>query len=451
MQGTRLYTKAEVEEIRSKLKAGELKFSVSGFKCLFTKSKGYLIQRIHNKFLGLVYFPETDNFVYNYPHIDNIRAAEIASVQSAYFNTKFNGTNFRVCRVGDKLVYGTRGTVSPERFPVDVNTAILQGKDALAGVAPDVFKKFKTRYEPILKEGIAKGYVDDFGDMLIQKVAAESMSKFEQIFTDKTVVAVFSELTSRYNPICVNPEMDAGIYLGDVPDYKLTIFDVLVEDEDGYSFLPAEAVRQLPVEQDPQLSVADATPFTPETAAMFLAGTHEEGLMVKSPARYYKMKRTDVLEWERMMGTLSTVIDYSIAHTFDQEYQFTGEEILGGVFLNQATFEEITNSVWQEVSSHGITREQLVEFYISKGRSEDAANDILNHSVADGILEKVLLAVAPVLKSKGIPKEKLFAEIPKVIRFNREPTYFDEKKQKTRAYDWYSKLVGSVIGRCYLS
>jgi len=246
----RLYTQGELAEIKANLVAGRNKFNVGIYKCFFSGHNNYVIQRISNKFLGLAYVKEADSLFYNYPHLSNIKKSEISSISNASFSKKLNGTNIRIGRMGPELWHGTRGTLNPSKFLNDINTAIIQNKSGIIGVSPEVFTPFRLRYEPVLKSEIEKGLVDAYGNFVLKpEIVNHIKAVLAPVFESKSVVAVFGELISAFNPICVSPDLSAGIYIEDADhDYQYIVFDVLSQTDEGdVEFWDPMILDQLPL------------------------------------------------------------------------------------------------------------------------------------------------------------------------------------------------------------
>ena len=108
-----LYTDSELSDIKKNIESGTLKFKLAQYNLIFSKSGKYLIQRVQNKFLGLVYNTESKSFILNYPHISN--KSEKDQITEGYIEPKYNGTNYAYL-IDDKenFYFRTRGSVNPE-------------------------------------------------------------------------------------------------------------------------------------------------------------------------------------------------------------------------------------------------------------------------------------------------------------------------------------------------
>ena len=448
----RLYTESQLSDIRRHLLAGEKRFSMGAYRCYFADTpKEYTIQRIPNFALGLAYVPGEDAFALNYPHIDNVRKDALPAVSNAWIQEKTNGTNLGIVRAGRRVIHRTRGTLEPEKVINDINSAVLQGKNTIVGVQERVFERFRARYEPILSEGIERGYVDDFGNFNIGRVAKEASSAFGPSFDSMpSLMGVFMEACSKFNPICVNESVNVGIYL-DIPEpFMLVVFDVISREGDGsMTFWGADTLDQFVVNQK-NILVAKGSRLSLDLLDSGLRETREEGFVVKSPNGYWKFKRADVLAWERTVGHLPNILSYSVSHIFEQQFSFHESEILAGALKRPTLKEEVVAAAWSEAENNGVSRKQLLEFY-AKGRSAVGADAEarLDRMLEDMIARKLLLFAAPALRNKGVQKSELWRELPNYVAFEREPLYFDAKKGRQRAEGWYSRLVSGVIGRTY--
>jgi len=459
----RLYTSGELNDIKTKLENEEKKFNVGIYKYAFARKEGYLIQRIPNKAFGLAYIPATKSLIYNYPHLGNIKESEIPTITGASFSKKLNGTNIRWGRVGNELWYGTRGTLNPARFLNNVNAAIIQNKSGIIGVRPEVFRPFREQYEPILRAGVDKGLIDDYGNfVLIAQLIDNIRTSIAPIFEIQSIVACYGELVSKFNPICVDEGISSGIYIDDADhDYQYIVFDVLSRTDDGdMVFWDPLTLNQLPINKNPNVSIIESRPLSLDILSQFMTNTKEEGVVIKSPVLYTKWKKANILAWERLVSNLSNIVSYSVTHIFEQEFSFSSAEILSGKLKELSIIDEIRKAAYEEMGNHGVSQAELVNFYISKAArnksaneppmTQEAAETTIERSLNDQIVEKLLLMIAPALRDNGIDKSKLYIEIPKLFAFPRGvPTFYDEKRGKYRPYEWWGKLVSNVIGRSY--
>ncbi len=442
-----LYTKQQLDRIREQLRAGTLKFSFDGFKCIFNGDDEILIQRIPNFMDGLAYKKGTDEFVYNYPHLSNVMKEELVGITVAKVQPKTNGTNLCFSRLKDgSVVYRTRGSIEPDRFMNQINTAIIANQETVMGINPDVFKAFKERYKPILERGRRLGFIDEYGNIVMKEMVAELMPHAKSIFEEnKTVVAIFGELISPYNPISIDAELRYGMYLGMDANFRYVVFDILEEDSGG-------AIRFVDPGEQKRI-VGRTTDYMKVSETENLAGLQnmldryvsEEGAIIKGE-RYLKFKRDDVLEWERLMGRLSSVLYFSVDHVFQQGLGFTAKEIFDEkLLLRKEAIDGITNQAWQEIANNGVSRSDLVAFYATMKKPES----VIDHTLKSAIYNNIFLLVAPELQEKGVVKARLYLEIPKYVYFDREPLVFHEKRQKYISADWYGKMIGMVIGKVF--
>ena len=449
----RLYAAAQLADIRDHLLAGGRRFSVGAYRFYFAAARaGYSIQRIPNFALGLAYLAGEDAWALNYPHLDNIKAPELANVPKGWVQEKSNGTNLGYVRVASRVIHRTRGTLEPERVINDINTAIIQGKNTIVGVPQATFSGFRARYEPILRGAMEDGYVDGFGNVNVERIAKETFPAVRPLFDSiPSVMGVFGELVSRFNPICVDERISAGIYLDMGSPYKLIVFDIISREQDGSMvFWDADTVEQTGLRGE-NVSVARTARLSAAVLESSLWRTREEGYVVKSLNGYWKFKREDVLRWERTVGYLPNILAYSVSHLFEQEFSFSKDEVLGGALKRPQLSSEIIEAVWEEARNNGVTADRLVEFYSSKRPERSVAQ--IREDVAGGLRDMVFqwlqLFVAPALRDAGVKMDQLWREVPRYVWFEKEPVYFDAKKGKERAHVWYSKLIGGVIGRTY--
>lgn len=192
-----LYKKDDIEFIRAQLKNNVLKFQLREYKCLFSKSVGdILMQRVPNFMMGLGYDTEKDEFLYNYPHISNAERDNLMGAvgEDALIQPKLNGTNIGIIATKDGLIWRTRRSIKPDRFMNQVNIAILTGEDGgvFPGIKTEVFDRFKEKYIPILNEGKTRGAIDDFGNIVLKKIAKDLVDKIGPCIKGPNVVGVWS-------------------------------------------------------------------------------------------------------------------------------------------------------------------------------------------------------------------------------------------------------------------
>ena len=404
-----LYTWDELDNILGNLRAGKKRMKIGNNQLYFT-GKDILIQRIENRFFGLAYDMV---LIYNYPHIDNVNTVFSNSI----LTTKYNGTNIGLLKDGR---IRTRGAVEPDRFPVQLNVAILTEEKRVVGISDASYSAFAEKYKPILREGIDKGIIDEYGNFVLSAIKHEIKEKLGSALENGEVV--FAELVSKYNPIAVDGELKYGLYLNMDKDYELILFDRAVATGRG-------------IELEPVTKTYDKVPTAKVVTSSDKFAGIEEGVVIKSPEGYGKMKREEVLQWERAMGMLSTIVWNSVDHVFASGI-VTKEQALGGSFATKEGINSITEQVWEEIETHAVTREDLVKYF----GDERKLDGIINYL----ILKQLSLLVAPELE---VPKERLYLELPKYIDFGENVLLWNEKRGKYIPTGSYARLVSGVIGR----
>ncbi|MHB1764917.1 MAG: hypothetical protein ACYCS1_05195 [Gammaproteobacteria bacterium] len=448
-----MYTKKQLDFIREQLKAGNSKFSLDQYKCIFSKqgTDNILIQRIPNFMMGLAYKIDTDEFIYNYPHLDNIKEDLITTITDGIIQPKTNGTNIGIIKLKDgSLVHRTRGSINPDRFINSINVALLGGEKTILGVPEDIFTEFVKSYKKTFDEGKASKIIDDYGNIDLGQIVPKLKESLKDNFKDE-IVGVFGELIMPVNPIAIDGNMKFGIYKelhdaeGNRIDYQYIIFDTLAESKEGdIVFLKHKIGINFP-SGDKNILISDSRKLSELTYAMDTYPI-EEGLVIKTDSAYWKFKRSDVLEWERLMGKLSNVLYFSAEHVFQQGLGYSAKEIFEEkVLMKPEIIGSITSQVWQEINADGVSRRDLIDYFATKNKSEGAIDSILKSA----IYNNMFLLVAPELQNNGISKAKLYLEIPKYIFFDEEPLFYDENKQRFRANKWYNKMIGNVIGKVF--
>ena len=453
-----LYTDSELSDIKKNIESGVLKFKLAQYNLIFSKSGKYLIQRVQNKFLGLVYNTESESFILNYPHISN--KSEKDQITEGYIEPKYNGTNYAYL-IDDKenFYFRTRGSINPEIILNTINSAILN-KEQIPGLNNEVFNGWKEEYFPLLNKGKEDEYIDSFGNFVLKKVNDKIQDYLKAIIHNRIngfninggkIVGIFGELISPYNPIAIDSNIKFGQYTKLETDFTFVIFDILVykpektdfygnKIEGCYEFLEPNMMEMLIKDTD-YIKKVEYEKIS-QLQSMLDKYDAEEGLVIKTKDQYLKFKRDDVLEWERMMGKLSNVLKFSIEHVAS-ELGFSKEEVIDkNVYSNKQYINEIKVSIWNEIQSYNITKENLVDYYKSESKMYNSFNSFLENAVITGI--------ASVLASNGIPKEKLYLEIPKYYYFQNPQLIFDEKRQKMiPSTKFYSRLVSRIIGKVY--
>ncbi|MDG6918494.1 MAG: hypothetical protein JRN62_03555 [Nitrososphaerota archaeon] len=458
-----LYSNEELSTIRGKLAAGALKFELGGKNLIFSKSKSqfppgesreYLLQRNNrSRFLGLAFDVATGEFVPGYHHIDNPpRALDLneylASLTQGYFEHKWNGTMLGLVPTSSGIVYRTRGTISPIAFINEINLALIKNAKTVLGVQEPSFETFKKRYQPIFEEGRANGSIDEMGNVVLSKFAPSIIESVKPAFEPNgvDVAAVFGEFVSKYNPICVDPLLSKGIYL-DAGDYMYVVFDVLARTNQGLEFLQFPSLGKI-VPQSEKVKLVEGRSFsqTPFAELMKFAGA-EEGVLVKTPSYYVKVKQEDVLAFERMLGRASTILDWSVKHVFEKGVAYSDDQLFEEkVLLRPEEFDQISDAVFTEMEDAGFGLEQLVKVYSTKGMTEDQAKRSIQRHVARKVDENLMTIIVPRIFARGTPINTLYLEIPKYVDMGEVLT-FDTRRQKMIPVPEYAKMLSGIYGR----
>ncbi|MEM3858727.1 MAG: RNA ligase family protein [Candidatus Micrarchaeaceae archaeon] len=441
-----LYSKEELDSIRANLDANNYKFTLGEYRLIFTGGSlatNFLVQRVSNKYLGLAYNKENKTFIYNYPHIENKKDSD--TFTDGFIEPKYNGTNYAIVQdsVGN-LYHRTRGSINPEMFLNTINVSILQNRE-LIGVPSEKFAEFKKKYNQILQEGISKGYVDSFGNVLLNKINKDIdpyLTTFiGRMLNGYKVVGIFGEIISKYNPINVDDSFKYGIYIDMPQDFRFIVFDILGEKNGNVYFISPEMFEMI----IPKNDIVEPIEYMKISELNTMLNTYkaEEGLVLKTEDKYLKLKREEVLQFERMIGKLGNVIVFSIEHVFSSLGFSKSELINNKSALNQEYLNGIRMQVWNEINNAGITKEALVEYFKSESKMYSYFNDRFDNAM--------LTEIASQLFSSGIPKEKLYLELPNYYLFNKKVIEFSEKRQKVIPIDKnYSKIVSRLIGKVYL-
>ena len=453
-----LYKDSDLNEIKTNLDNAILRFKLNDNNLIFSKSGSYLVERIENKYLGLAYNSEEHSFILNYPHISNKRESDI--IENGYIEPKYNGTNYGylVDEKGNRY-FRTRGSVNPDLFLNNINSAIVKN-DNMAGIKAEVFDEFKKKYNPIFEEGKSKGYIDTFGNFTLKNVNEILKSKLDAIIDNningfhingRKIVGIFGELISPYNPIAIDENIKYGQYLSLGKDFEFVIFDILVYMPEGidyygnkyegfYEFLQPNMISIL-INEDEYIKRVEYEELS-SLDSLLDKYNAEEGLVIKTEDKYLKYKREDVMEWERMMGKIFNVLKFSIQHIVS-ELGFSKEEVIStNVYSSKQYINEVKVSIWNEIKSYNISKEDLLYFYKSESKMYDEFDSVFQDNILTGI--------SSVLASNGIPKEKLYLEIPKYYYFNSNPLTFDEKRGKFIPISKdYARMISRIIGRVY--
>jgi hypothetical protein len=104
-----------------------LKSKDNTFICTKSSKEGIYIQRVSNFALGLAYDTTNKQFIFNYPHLSNIKTVSDVP-QNSIVQEKLNGTNVGIIKLADgSIIYRTRGSIEPDTFMNNINSAILEG------------------------------------------------------------------------------------------------------------------------------------------------------------------------------------------------------------------------------------------------------------------------------------------------------------------------------------
>lgn len=438
-----LYSVDEIKEIKSNLDNGNLKFSLNKFNLIFSKSgEEYLIQRVENKYLGLTYNIKEKTFIWNYPHIQNKKETDV--FDNGYVEPKYNGTNYGIImdEKGNKY-FRTRGSINPEIFLNTINSGIVKGESP-QGIHIDVFNAKIEQFKKLFEKGKEHGYCDKFGNFILKNVNEKLNTELKNIlglnFNGSKIVGIFGEIISPYNPITVDKEIKYGQYYFDDIDFKYIVFDILLETDGKYEFSNPELIAKL-ISKSENIEPVEYMKID-QLETMLGKYSIEEGVFIKTDENYFKAKRDEVIEWERMMGRLSNVIKFSIEHVIS-EIGFSKEEVvIDKSYMNAETIEKIKSSVWNEIDQYSITKEDLIKYYKGDSRLMKEFNIIFDLTILTGITS--------VLASTGVPKEKLYLEIPNYYYFAESQIIFNEKRKKLiPATKEYSHIIGSIIGSVY--
>lgn len=444
-----LYTKAILEQIRSNLENGIIKFKINEYNMIFSPTNTYpdtLIQRVSNFALGLGYNIKTKEFYFNYPHISNVNDDDLRSM-NGIIEEKKNGSNLGFIKTKEGLFYRTRGSINPDKVVNGVNTAILTGQNTIQGIPENIFKDFSEKYKPMLMKGIDNGYVDSYGNFLLEKLINDIKPQMEKIIRpDNSIIGIFGEIVSKYNTIPVDPNISAGIYINMDEDYMYYVFDIMVEDPEGNIIFEHPNTIYNTIIESSSVKLIHYKDLKNLTTMIDEYGA-EEGLVVKNSNGYFKLKREDVITWERMMGKLTNVIYFATEHIFTQ-IGFQHDQIIKEkIFLKPNAISEIIVSIWQEIKGQGISKNDLLDYFKSKKMDESA----LDRTVENAVMGNLLIIVASYLKTDNIPKERLYLELPKYLYFGYKTFQFDDRRKKDLPTERYAKQISRVIGKTYLN
>lgn len=448
---TTLYTAEQITKIKDSfdsLTEGVLKLNLDDKKLIFTKSSksGIYIQRLENFALGLAYNKEKDEFYFNYPHIEN--AKDISTLNKmSIIQEKENGTNLGILKVenNSNVIYRTRGSINPEMILNEINRAIASNSESLVGINKTVFQDFLKRYKPIYEEGKKKGFIDEFGNLVIKNAANELTNALNiLLLNNREIIGIFGEFISKYNPIVVDETMSIGINLNSTYEYEYKIFDILVKDDVGtIKFLPFDEVQRLLsgrhlMSNTFRISLVDSSLLLNIKEFESLYAKNEEGVVIKSDEGYFKYKKEQVLAWERLVSNLHNIVKHSVEHVLS-ETGISANEVLNGDYKNKSKIDDLLMSVFEEIKTNGITKSMLEDFY------KENVDDIITKLLYMGIVA----LIASVLKDNGIEKQELYKEIPKYLYFDSSPLIYNERRKKELPTKEYSFLIRWVIGSVF--
>lgn len=450
-----LYPADELRVIRDNLKAGKRRFTVirdgKERDCIFSGTDLLIDRNNHSVSSGLMYDPVADEFLFNYPHIANANEQDVLAINQItdlngiFVERKYNGTNLAFqMRRDDSVSYRTRGMLNPISFYNEINQAIIQDTPLITGILPEVYKEFLQKYRPIFDEGRSSGAITDSGEVALQKFASLVKSEIDYLWWDVDgIVTIFGEFVTRYNPITVDEKMSAGIHLD--YDQQFIIFDILVKEIDGYKFLSYSDLQKY-VKTTPHTRLVegyDSRTTPAEFLVEYLNQSTEEGAILKFRYKYLKLKLPQVLKWERMMGQLGTVINYAVNHVFEQgAVPYTDEEIFEKKLLTQETaVQTIYETIWREINSMGVSKENLISHFIVKSKSELDAQKHIDLILWQQTYQRLCPFLANKLQERGVKLRDAYLEIPKYLWFREEPLEWNERRQKFLGKRWYLDLL----------
>jgi hypothetical protein len=231
------------------------------------------------------------------------------------------------------------------------------------------------------------------------------------------------------------------MYLDMPEDYQFYIFDIMVTDNGGNIYFAEPS--ELKLIRKTKLIKTVSSEKLSDINAMQNKFINEEGVIAKSSEGYYKIKKDEVLEWERLLGKLSNVVVFSINHVFE-ENGFSTNEVLNKKFLEPNAIEPLILSSWQEIKNNGVSENDLIEYYGSKNKVDTEIKNIVS--------EKVLIGIASVLIKNNITtKEKLYLALPEYFQFTEPVLDWNERRGKLLPIKSYAlmirKIIGNVVGK----
>ena len=320
----------------------------------------------------------------------------------------------------------------------------IEKNEPLQGIDVNIYNSKKEKLMALFEAGKARGYCDDFGNFILKNVNDILNSRLKNIlgkeYHEYKIAGIFGEIISPYNPIVVDRNIKYGQYYFDNIDFKYAVFDILLEKNGQYEFADPSALSEL-IPKDINIEPVEFMKIE-DINSMLDKYIMEEGVIIKTKDSYFKVKREEVLEWERMMGKLPSVMKFSIEHVIS-ELGFSKDDVMiNKSYANVETLNKIKSSVWNEINQYSIKKEDLIEYYKGENNLIKSFNSVFDLTILTGITS--------VLATSGIPKEKLYLEIPNYYYFVKPPLMFNEKRKKfLPANKDYSRIIGSIIGRVY--
>ncbi len=439
----KLYDVAELDEIKKNLLDGVYKFKYEGRNLEFKNTNGMLINYTDNKYKGLTFNTHTKLFIISYPHIDNYRG----EFSSGLIQPKYNGTNLGFVKSGQKYYFRTRGSIDPEKIINELNTAVLTDKIP-TGIDKIAFENFKKVHKDVISEGQRRRYIDDYGNVILENYylnfegVLEFMIEGSQCAYDgEEIIGVFGEMVYKYNPIAVDGNLKFG---KDEEGYY--IFDYLVKAEGSYYLVPSGTqgyeLDYINYAKEKGVRLVENIDATFDTVSKFFASSSAEGVIIKSENVYWKLKREEVIAWQRLMGNLTSIVDSSVNHVFE-EVGFSRNEIIENKYFLNGGEEDMINAVKSEILSHNITLEELDNYYKEKKFSVEAA---IRKKVKYNIARTVVSFLAD-----DVPKESVWLEIPNYMDVGGNSfKEWNEKRGKYVPTKSYANIVSSIIGLVYL-
>ena len=420
-----LYTHSELEQIAENLKKGKKRFGDLVFS-----GEPYKIQRNSSrKEFGLAYDPIKQEFLLNYPHMHNVLVSEFSGVVTE----KFNGSNLAFVLTDEGVVWRTRGVIKPSGIYNQINEAISSGTLQVPGITTETFTAFLQKYMPVYTAGRTAGLINENGYVNLAPIIEALLPKITSLLTPP-IVAVFGELIAGVNPIAVDNSLHYGIYLNLSTGFKYVIFDLLMRTDAGYAFIHPKTLTRIP--EDSLVTVAK--PLTSHTLLDALMHTGEEGLVLKSPDGYFKLKKADVLKFERLVATnLYDLLRLAVARTFEKGVA-SSVDILTGRFAASSSLEEVVDEVMSELETYGFNVEQLT-------RGFDVTAKHIHTVVLKNVRTELITLILPELTKSFKPGE-VYLKTLEYISYP-DAVIFNEKRKKLLPSDEYKRILNFAYGK----